>query len=66
MAPAAWCTCERACFSAVVSSAIGAERREIGQSARERLVDLALHPGQRSEVEFRNGLGDHGLKLLGQ
>ena len=41
----------RACLSDVTSFGLARERGERVQAARERLVDLALHPGQRAQVE---------------
>ena len=52
IAPAAWCTCMRACLSGVASVGLRLELRERFEAARKRLVDLALHPRQRAEIEF--------------
>src|SRR4030095_8375659 len=37
------------------------ESRERIEAAAKRLVDLALHPGQRAEIEFRGSVCDHTL-----
>ena len=40
-----------------------AECRERLEAAGERLVDLALHPRQRAQVEFGCGVGRHGRSV---
>ena len=41
---------------------ISAERRERLDAARKRLVDLAVDPRQRAQVEFSCGFSGHGAE----
>src|SRR4029077_13851591 len=40
----------------------GLERRERFDAARQRLVDFTLNPGERAEIEFRDGVCNHGAQ----